>query len=269
MLGDAQSPVLLTQHRLSIKFLDFTGQTVCLDSGRDLMAKYSQEIPEVGIRSENLSDLIYTSGSTGVPKGVLITHRSLANHSLSIAKRYQLCSQDRVLQFASISFDVAAEELFPSLLCGATVIVRAENELGTMREFEEFSLQHGLTVVNLPAAYWQEWVSDLVSSDHRLPPSAAGNRRKRSIACSSFAQWKRLATDQVHFTSLWTYRNHHHKHSMEPTGPTGSDLYGPHREANRQSGNIRARRTRTSCRLVSLVNCFSAEMLWLRLLEPS
>ena len=60
--------------------------------------------------------VIYTSGSTGRPKGVAISHQSLVSHSLAVSAAYGLTTNDRILQFASISFDVAAEEIFSALL---------------------------------------------------------------------------------------------------------------------------------------------------------
>jgi non-ribosomal peptide synthetase component F len=66
--------------------------------------------------------VIYTSGSTGKPKGVVIPHRALVNHCHAVADRYGLLATDRVLQFAAISFDVATEEIFPTLLSGGAVV---------------------------------------------------------------------------------------------------------------------------------------------------
>ena len=70
----------------------------------------------------NLAYVIYTSGSTGRPKGVAVSHQSLVNHSLAVSAAYGLTTDDRVLQFASISFDVAAEEIFSALLSGTSIL---------------------------------------------------------------------------------------------------------------------------------------------------
>ena len=67
---------------------------------------------------QNLAYVIYTSGSTGRPKGVLITHRAVVNHNFGMAALYELQPHDRVLQFASLSFDVAVEEMYPTWLRG-------------------------------------------------------------------------------------------------------------------------------------------------------
>src|SRR5262249_4143885 len=75
---------------------------------------------------ENLAYIIHTSGSSGPPKGVQAPHRALLNHAVEMARLYGLSPADRVLQFASLSFDVAAEEIFPTLLSGATLVLRPD-----------------------------------------------------------------------------------------------------------------------------------------------
>ncbi|WP_391858379.1 amino acid adenylation domain-containing protein [Streptomyces silvisoli] len=73
--------------------------------------------------------VIYTSGSTGTPKGVLVTHRGLASFAASAAEQYTAGPGDRVLQFASPSFDASVLELCVSLLTGATLVTGEEGPL--------------------------------------------------------------------------------------------------------------------------------------------
>ncbi|MBA3354610.1 MAG: amino acid adenylation domain-containing protein [Pyrinomonadaceae bacterium] len=170
MLVDAAVPVLLTQRRLLEAMPELPADFVCLDSDWETIATESSENPESGARAQNLAYVIYTSGSTGKPKGVLIEHRALVNHSLAIARHYQLSPGDRILQFASLSFDVAAEELFPTWLSGATVVLQPGQGAASLKDFLLLIEQEKITVVNVPTPYWHEWVTELSAPGDRLPP---------------------------------------------------------------------------------------------------
>ncbi|GGW45917.1 non-ribosomal peptide synthetase [Streptomyces lucensis JCM 4490] len=67
--------------------------------------------------------VIYTSGSTGTPKGVVVTHRGLAAFSAAEAAHYRVAPGDRVLSFATPSFDASVLELCMSLPHGARLVV--------------------------------------------------------------------------------------------------------------------------------------------------
>ncbi|MGW4875636.1 non-ribosomal peptide synthase/polyketide synthase [Streptomyces sp. NPDC004262] len=67
--------------------------------------------------------VIYTSGSTGRPKGVVVTHRGLAAFCAAEAAHYQVSEGDRVLAFATPSFDASVLELCMSLPHGAGLVV--------------------------------------------------------------------------------------------------------------------------------------------------
>ncbi|MGV4925651.1 non-ribosomal peptide synthase/polyketide synthase [Streptomyces sp. BHT-5-2] len=67
--------------------------------------------------------VLYTSGSTGTPKGVVVTHRGLAAFAAAEAAHYQVRPGDRVLAFASPSFDASVLELCMALPAGARLVV--------------------------------------------------------------------------------------------------------------------------------------------------
>ncbi|MFD7716353.1 amino acid adenylation domain-containing protein [Streptomyces sp. NPDC059814] len=75
---------------------------------------------------DDLAYVIYTSGSTGRPKGVQITHGALRARMRETRRQLDLTCEDRVLQFASISFDSSVGQLFAPLVSGASLVLRDE-----------------------------------------------------------------------------------------------------------------------------------------------
>lgn len=142
---------------------------------------------------DRLAYVLYTSGSTGQPKGVKVSMAALMAHACAIQRAFELSPQDRVLQFASLSFDVAIEEILPSLLAGACVVLRPPDMLGAPAQFLERVAALRLSVLNLPTAFWHMLCDDMAASTRRLPDTVrlviAGGER---INPQSLAQWQRL-----------------------------------------------------------------------------
>ncbi|MGA6174805.1 amino acid adenylation domain-containing protein [Streptomyces sp. NPDC012600] len=103
--------------------------------------------------------VIHTSGSTGTPKGVVVPHRALAARITWMRADYGITAADEVLQFASLSFDTHAEEVFPALTAGATLTVAGPG--ATLPDHLAAGRGDGLTVLDLPTPYWHQLADDL------------------------------------------------------------------------------------------------------------
>jgi amino acid adenylation domain-containing protein/thioester reductase-like protein len=171
MLEDSAVGVVLTRLRFAERFESRVTRVVRLDDPGDAgeIESRSDEPPQAEAGPEHGAYVIYTSGSTGEPKGVVVPHRAVVNHNLAVAEQFGLGPDDRVLQFHSISFDGAVEELFPTWMRGGTVVLRAEGMMAPGAAWHRFIESAGLTVLNLPTAYWHEWVQELGRTGARLP----------------------------------------------------------------------------------------------------
>ncbi|NCR34055.1 MAG: amino acid adenylation domain-containing protein [Microcystis aeruginosa S11-01] len=171
MAEDAQISLLLTQESLLDSLPVEDVGVIVLDKLAEILTVQSPENPFSEVVSENLLCLLYTSGSTGKPKGVMLTHAALVNHSWGISEVFGLTESDRVLQFASFGFDVAAEEIFPTWLKGGTVVLRPGQMFPTLTDFADFIEQERLTVLNITPAYWHEWALAVSQSLATVPSS--------------------------------------------------------------------------------------------------
>jgi non-ribosomal peptide synthetase component F len=144
---------------------------LCLDADWEKITHYDQENLTPQATVANLAYIIYTSGSTGKPKGVMIEHRSLVNYTQAVIDAYEMSDHDRVLQFASISFDASAEEIYPCLCVGATLVLRSELMLASVSTFLQACQTWQLTVLSLPTAYWHELTARLETDQLAIPAS--------------------------------------------------------------------------------------------------
>jgi len=152
MLEDSQVSFVLTHSHLAEQLSLFQGKMIFLE---EKWQDGSTKNPARLGNPEHLAYVIYTSGSTGKPKGVMISHASIATHIKNVVKEYEINSQSRVLQFASISFDTALEQIFETLNCGATLAVRGKN-IWSIEEFNQQLVDLDLTVIDLPPSYLHE-----------------------------------------------------------------------------------------------------------------
>lgn len=191
MLEDSGARLLLTQRALAPRLPRDGVTQLVLDGDHE---PSTEPLPERACTVDDLAYVIYTSGSTGRPKGVMVPHRALVAHNLALAALLELTPGDRVLQFASFSFDVSIEEMLPTWLSGATLVLRSAAMSESMSAFLKGVEAAEITVLNLPTAFWHELVRHMDARDVRLPASVrlvivGGEKASRR----AFATWQRVA----------------------------------------------------------------------------
>jgi amino acid adenylation domain-containing protein len=179
MLADAGVPVLLTQEKLKEELPEHQAQVVCLETD---WGSFSERNPVSEVSSKNLAYVIYTSGSTGNPKGVQISHLSLLNFLISMQKQPGLTSDDVLLAITTVSFDIAALEIYLPLIVGAKIVLASRVEATEGLRLLEKLKHDGITVMQATPATW-----------HLLLTTGWESTRKLKILCGGEALPRELA----------------------------------------------------------------------------
>jgi amino acid adenylation domain-containing protein len=175
MIEDSSPRLILTQEPFNEKLASFPVETLSLDDIVPDLTSGGVDNPSVNIVPENLAYIIYTSGSMGKPKGVMIQHGAIGGHCEMIRDCYGLKPGDRVLQFTQPIFDASLEQIFTAFSSGAAVVLR-EQEIWQPGELKKKITQMGVTVIDLPPAYWLQAVDGWIGE-----PGEAVNDQLRLV----------------------------------------------------------------------------------------
>jgi non-ribosomal peptide synthetase component F len=119
--------------------------------------------------AEQPAYILFTSGSTGAPKPVATPARAITTVTKALRALFGIVPGDRVLQFASLNWDTCFEEILPTLTAGATLVLDAGAHGGAITRFLRVVEHAGVTVLNLPTAFWHELVHHLTEAGATMP----------------------------------------------------------------------------------------------------
>jgi amino acid adenylation domain-containing protein/non-ribosomal peptide synthase protein (TIGR01720 family) len=99
-----------------------------------------------------LAYVIYTSGTTGKPKGVMIEHRNLVNLLFTQKNIFEIDSNLKVLQYASMVFDASVWEIFSAISFGAQLFIMPSDIRNDTALISDYIDTHQINMVTLPPA---------------------------------------------------------------------------------------------------------------------
>jgi amino acid adenylation domain-containing protein len=156
MLEDAGAPIVLTEQAtvpaLTRSSAASSWRMVRLDEDWAEISSLDGSRPASTAGNRSLAYVMYTSGSTGRPKGAAIEHRSVADFITSVTRAFDMGPSDRVLQFASLSFDTSVFEMFSALLTGATLCLATPEVALSPPLLAQLLREQRITVTDLPPA---------------------------------------------------------------------------------------------------------------------
>ncbi|HEX3750326.1 MAG TPA: amino acid adenylation domain-containing protein [Streptosporangiaceae bacterium] len=217
VVRDTGMPLMLTQAPLRETVEESGTQLIYLADAE--AAAQAEPGPEQGAKAPPLPSvegrqaayIIYTSGSTGQPKGVVVERAALSAHCRTIVEEWGLTPQDRVTQFSQYSFDASLEQILPPLAAGGRLVMRGA-EIWSSRGLMGLLRSQRVTVMILPAAYWQQVVREWTQT----PDALAGTQLRLVVVGGE--QMGRLAVQQ------WSRLGHPGTRLINVYGPTEATI---------------------------------------------
>ncbi|HEX6291105.1 MAG TPA: amino acid adenylation domain-containing protein [Herpetosiphonaceae bacterium] len=205
MLADSDAAALITQEALSAEVPDLPLPVVCLDADRSAIERQPSTSPQGTTLPDNLAYVIYTSGSTGQPKGVYVPHRAVVNFLHSMRRQPGLTERDTLLAVTTLSFDIAALEIFLPLIVGARVVLASREVATDGAQLAAAIDACGATVMQATPATWRMLLDAGWTGNSNLTILCGGEALPRELAdqlaSRSAALWNLYGPTE---TTIWS-----------------------------------------------------------------
>ena len=192
MIEDARIEFLLTERELAPALPDHVAHRVCLDSEWPIISQQAEDNLNNDTHSQSLAYVIYTSGSTGRPKGVQIPHRALVNCLTSMQRRPGLTDEDVLLAVTTLSFDIAALEIFLPLITGARLAISSRDVASDGARLAAEINNSGATVLQATPATWRMLLNSGWQGDANLKMLCGGEALSAELANQLLSRGSRL-----------------------------------------------------------------------------
>lgn len=163
MIADINAPVIISSKESSKNIQKDNGAKVLeIDSDWTEIEKQPKGNLQSSYQPQQLAYMLYTSGSTGKPKGVKMHGGALVN-LLSWQEKQFVNKQRRVLQFASLNFDVSFQEIFSTLCFGSTLYLIDAERRKDVAELMKDILNNHITHLFVPYIVLKNLADNIVS----------------------------------------------------------------------------------------------------------
>ena len=212
IMEDAAAKVLLTQEKLKGQLFSQQAHLISIDGIWPAIANYDDANLPDEASPDNLAYVIFTSGSTGRPKGVAVTHRSLVNLLESMGQAPGLSESDVLLSVTTLSFDIAALELYLPLINGASVTLASRDDVLDGHRLMACIESSGATVMQATPATWRLLIESGWAGARGLKALCGGEALTRELADKLLARTREVwnlygPTETTVWSSAWRVKS--------------------------------------------------------------
>lgn len=158
-----------------------------------------QEIKEVElccIRKQSIdTDPLYinfTSGSTGIPKGIVVSHRSVIDFIDCFTELFGITDNDVIANQAPFDFDVSVKDIYSAIKTGAELVIVPRHMFSEPVRLIDYLCEHKITTM-----IWAVSALCLISTFHCLDYKTPENVRK-ILFSGEVMPYKHLCNWQKH-----------------------------------------------------------------------
>jgi amino acid adenylation domain-containing protein len=219
LLDDAQPAIVLADRPAQEKLPSSNAAILLCDDAATAVA--GGDGPRVD--PDDLAYVLYTSGSTGKPKAVEIRHRSVVNLLAAVQHDLDFSADDTFLALTTLSFDIAALEIFLPLVSGGKLVIARGEEGRDPARLAKLIAHSGCTAIQATPATWRGLLAtgwrgepdlSILCGGEALAPDLAAALRKR---CAQL--WNMYGPTE---TTIWSLR--HEVEADEEVVPIGRPL---------------------------------------------
>ncbi len=163
IIEDASTHLLITDNANKEKTM-FLPSEIFIVGEENLPVKEQKPVLP-SVMPHDTAYVIYTSGSTGVPKGVLVSHRSVVNRIHWMWRALGFGEQDVIFQKTPYVFDVSVWELFMPVCYGATMVFCDKEVIYDPEQLVDHIEKYGITTIHFVPTMFNFFINTINDSN--------------------------------------------------------------------------------------------------------